>query len=182
VDKKEFQYNLDLIKAFDSNLKTKYNTPVLKLNINRENIVIFHIGFGGSSDGNLSFNQYLTLAKQASIYSDVIFTFGPDDNIAKEYIIKNLNFKATIKDDFKNIYEFSKFIASSSLFISTSTGPMHLAGVSNTPTISFFGESNFASSSRWATISDANIQHNFNKPFEFDDIEKCMVQLLKDKD
>jgi len=180
VEKREFEYNLDLIKALDNRLEINFNIPLLKLDKKRENIVIFHIGFGGSSDGNLCFNEYLILAKRASVYSDVVFTFGPDDDKAKEYIKSNIDFNIRIKDNFRDIFEFTEFIASSSLFISTSTGPMHLAGVTNTPTMSFFGDTIFASSSRWATISDKSLQHNFNKPFDFDNIEKQLINFLKD--
>ena len=47
------------------------------------------------------------------------------------------------------------------MFVSTSTGPMHLAGASNTKTLSFFGNSLFASAKRWATISSLENQNNF---------------------
>ena len=67
-------------------------------------------------------------------------------------------------DDFKDLWEFTNFIAKSKLFVSTSTGPMHLAGLVNIKTLSFFGETIFASSKRWATISDTSKQHNFEVP------------------
>ena len=38
---------------------------------------------------------------------------------------------------------------------------MHLAGMTNTRTLSFFGDNLFASSKRWATISDEKYQNNF---------------------
>ena len=38
---------------------------------------------------------------------------------------------------------------------------MHLAGATNTKTLSFFGDSLFASSKRWATISNEENQNNF---------------------
>ena len=38
---------------------------------------------------------------------------------------------------------------------------MHLAGASNLKTLSFFGSSLFASSKRWAAISDEENQNNF---------------------
>ena len=111
----------------------------------------------------------------------MVFTFGPDDDISKKYIKENLNFQAEIKDDFYSLVDFTSFIATSTLFVSTSTGPMHLAGLTNTPTFSFFGENLFASSKRWATISDNKIQNNFEVPLGYDDIfyKKVEQRLLK---
>ena len=161
VEKTEWQYNLELLRKLDNNLKSDFKRPLLNFDIAKENFIIFHCGFGGSSDGNLTLDDYLKLAKKASEYTNVVFSFGPDDDISKEYIKENIDFDAIIKDDFKSIWELAKYIAKSRVFISTSTGPMHLAGLSNTVTISFFGTSDFASPKRWSTISDIKYQNNF---------------------
>ena len=73
----------------------------------------------------------------------------------------NLDFEAYIYESKVTLMDFARYIASSSLFVSTSTGPMHLAGASNSQTLSFFGDSLFASSKRWATVSDEKYQNNF---------------------
>lgn len=162
VEKTEWQYNLDLAKAIFPNIELSFSRPLLNLDVKKEKRVIFHAGFGGSSDGNLSLNDYLGLAKsiENSNY-EIVFSFGPDDGESKKYIEKNLNFKATIYDSKGTLWGFANYIASSYLFVSTSTGPMHLAGMTNTRTLSFFGDSLFASSKRWATISDEKYQNNF---------------------
>jgi len=72
------------------------------------------------------------------------------------------------------------------LFVSTSTGPMHLAGLTNTSTLSFFGSNLFASSKRWATISDKNLQNNFETPLNYDEqfykkVEDTMINIIKGK-
>ena len=161
VEKTEWQYNLDLLNNFDSSLNLDFKRPLINFDLEKENFIIFHCGFGGSSDGNLTLDDYLKLAKKASQYTNIIFSFGPDDNKSKEYIKLKLDFKAILKDDFESIWEFTKYIAKSKVFISTSTGPMHLAGLSNTVTVSFFGTSSFASPKRWSTISNTKYQHNF---------------------
>ena len=167
VEKTEWAYNLDLLKQFDNNLNLDFSTPLVNFNLKRENFIIFHAGFGGSSDGNLQLDEYLSLAREASAFTKVVFSFGPDDTKTQEYIRNNLNFEATLRDDFKSLWDFATFIARSKLFISTSTGPMHLAGLSNTPTLSFFGSNLFASSKRWATISDKKYQHNYEIPLDY---------------
>ena len=69
------------------------------------------------------------------------------------------------------------------MFVSTSTGPMHLAGASNSQTLSFFGDSLFASSKRWATVSDEKYQNNFmiNKNYtkeQYLQIENRLKEIL----
>ena len=162
VEKTEWQYNLDLAKKLFPDIKLDITRPLLKFEEKKEKRVIFHPGFGGSSDGNLSLDDYLNLARSISKSSyEIVFSFGPDDADSKEYIEKNLDFKATIFDSRISLYEFTRYLACSFLFVSTSTGPMHLAGASNTKTLSFFGNSLFASSKRWATISSLENQNNF---------------------
>ena len=184
VKKTEWEYNLDLVKVYDSSLVLEFQKPLLNIEKTRENLVIFHIGFGGSSEGNLSFVDYLKLGKlvcdNTTTDMKVVYTFGPDDDEAKEFIKNNLYFDAIIKDNFPTLVDFTKYIASSKLFVSTSTGPMHLAGLTNTPTISFFGSNLFSSSKRWATISDTNLQRNFEVPLDYDEqfYEKIKKEIL----
>lgn len=183
VEKREWEYNLDLVKQLDENLKLEFAKPLLKLDVEKENRVIFHAGFGGSSDGNLTLDEYLELARMASAKSEVVFSFGPDDSASKEYITSKLDFPAIIRDDFASLWEFTLFIATAKLFVSTSTGPMHLAGLTNTTTLSFFGSNLFASSKRWGTISSESCQNNFEIPKGYGkeflkSIENKMMELL----
>jgi len=185
VEKTEWAYNLDLLKEFDETIDLNFSMPLIDLNKNkkREDFIIFHAGFGGSSDGNLKLDEYLSLAKKASVFTKAVFCFGPDDMETQEYIIRNLDFEATIRDDFTSLWDYTTFIARSKLFVSTSTGPMHLAGLTNTPTISFFGNNLFASSKRWATISDVKYQNNYEIPTNYgkdfyDIIENKLMEII----
>ena len=186
VEKTEWQYNLDLAKKIFPDIKLDFTRPLLKLDVQKEKRVIFHPGFGGSSDGNLSLDDYLNLARSISNSSyEIVFSFGPDDGVSKEYIEKNLDFKATIFDSRISLYEFTKYLACSSLFVSTSTGPMHLAGATNAKTLSFFGNSLFASSKRWATISSSENQNNFMLSADYSKeeylkIEKKLMEIISD--
>jgi len=184
VKMREFEYNLQLLKAFDQNLILEFKKPLLAMDTTIvESFIIFHVGFGGSSEGNLSLDDYLKLAKKASKVTNIVFSFGPDDEESKQYIQENLDFKTTIRDDFKSLLEFTHFIATAKLFVSTSTGPMHLAGMTNTPTLSFFGSNLFASAKRWGTISDETKQHNFTVAANYDvevynKIENKLIELI----
>ena len=189
VEKTEWEYNLDLLKALDKNLNITYHPPYFLHPFTPSSLhpfIIFHPGYGGSSDGNLTKEDYWRLIVKANRFIDVYITFGPDDKKIKDFFklkIKNEKLKIMVKDDFKDIWEFAKFIAKSKLFISTSTGPMHLAGLMDVPTLSFFGDSLFASSKRWATISQKSKQNNFEVPQNYDEsfykkIEKKMIELI----
>ena len=186
VEKTEWQYNLDLAKKLFLDIKLDFTRPLLKFEEKKEKRVIFHPGFGGSSDGNLSLDDYLNLARSISNSSyEIVFSFGPDDADSKEYIEKNLDFKATIFDSRISLYEFTRYLACSFLFVSTSTGPMHLAGASNTKTLSFFGNSLFASSKRWATISSSENQNNFMLSADYSKeeylkIEKKLMEIISE--
>ena len=186
VEKTEWQYNLDLAKKIFPDIKLDFTRPLLNFEEKKEKRVIFHPGFGGSSDGNLSLDDYLNLARSISNSSyEIVFSFGPDDGVSKEYIEKNLDFKATIFDSRISLYEFTKYLACSSLFVSTSTGPMHLAGATNTKTLSFFGNSLFASSKRWATISKVENQNNFMLSADYSKeeylkIEKKLMEIISE--
>ena len=198
VEKTEWQYNIDLLTKLDKNLDLSYTPPILNLNSQFSNFnsqfIIFHPGFGGSSDGNLTYEDYWKLIVEAKKYCEVYITFGPDDKEAKNFFkekikkisILNSQFSIKIRDDFSDIWEFTKFIALSKLFISTSTGPMHLAGLTNTKTLSFFGDNLFASSKRWATVSDEEKQNNFEIPLNYTKefygkIERRLVEIISNE-
>ncbi len=190
VAKTEWQYNMDLGRALFPNQALAFSPPLIRFEgLIRKNRVVFHPGFGGSSDGNLKVEDYLQLARAVldvtavSDTPEVVFTFGPDDQETYDRIQAALDFPATLIKSQMGLIDFCRFLAESRLFVSTSTGPMHLAGAVNTPIISFFGESLFASSRRWATISEPARQHNVmlgqNYPREtLEEIKAAMRQVL----
>ncbi len=191
VEKTEWQYNLDLAKKLFPDINLDFTRPLLNIDIKKEKRVVFHAGFGGSSDGNLTLDDYINLARSIKDSdNEIVFSFGPDDEKSKEYIKDKLDFEATIFDSKVSLFEFTKYIASSYLFVSTSTGPMHLAGATNTKTLSFFGDSLFASAKRWGTISDEENQNNFTVPKDYtaevykkieDRLKELLKELLKDE-
>ena len=163
VEKTEVKYNLDLAKLLD------------------KKIVLFHPGYGGSSDGNLALKDYLILAKvvRSSPNVKVVWVFGPDDLDAKDKI-KALIPESDIVYHPESLIDYCYLIRDSELLISTSTGPMHLAGALNVETVSFFGSNLFASSKRWATVSKMSKQSNFmiDKDFDLSNIEKAIIEKL----
>jgi ADP-heptose:LPS heptosyltransferase len=148
-------------------------------------VVVFHPGFGGSSDGNLALVDYIRLARIAAQTPGVhvVFTFGPDDLAAYEQVRASLDFEADLVQGLPSLWAFCAFLKACTLFVSTSTGPMHLAGAVNTQTLSFFGASAFASSRRWEPLNEPERQSNFmlSGPLSaemFEDIVLAMQRAL----
>ncbi len=192
VEKTEVEYNLDLAKILDEKIDLNYRTPLLKLDnkqkfrnsnqLNNQKIVLFHPGYGGSSDGNLTLEDYLKLAEVVRKLDNiqVVWVFGPDD-LNTKYKIKGLIPDSDIIHHPPTLLDYCFLIRDSELLISTSTGPMHLAGALNVKTVSFFGSNLFASSKRWATVSDDNKQLNIeiDKDYKQDFLKKIIDLAIK---
>lgn len=177
--KPEWAYNLELGKALLPALPQVFPRPLLPiplatfgespevkrvLNLQSSGkLVVFHPGSGGSSEGNLALLDYIQLARIASKLPGVhvAFTFGPDDQAALSQVRSALDFEAYLIQSLPSLWSFCALLQACTLFVSTSTGPMHLAGAVNTKTLSFFGASDFASSKRWAPLNDPDRQSNF---------------------
>ena len=114
----------------------------------------------------------------------VVFTFGPDDRDVYEQVRIGLDFEADLVQSLPSLWAFCAFVQACTLFVSTSTGPMHLAGAVNVQTLSFFGASAFASSRRWEPLNEQKRQSNFMLSGEpsadvFEDIVLAMRRALR---
>jgi len=198
VEKPEWSYNLELGKQLFPDLPQIFRRPLLVpptavlddtpvAEILRacggRKIVVFHPGFGGSSDGNLALSDYIRLARLASEAPGVhvVFTFGPDDLAAYDQVRASLDFEADLVQSLPSLWAFCAFLQACTLFVSTSTGPMHLAGSVNIQTLSFFGASVFASSRRWEPLNDRERQSNFmlSGPLSAEVLESIVLAMRK---
>jgi ADP-heptose:LPS heptosyltransferase len=180
-----------LAKLLNRDIDLTYQTPLLKLDnkqqfrsanhLERKRLVLFHPGYGGSSDGNLEIDDYIKLANIVRQLDNtmVVWIFGPDDLSIKEKVIGLIS-KLDIIYHPSTLLDYCFLIRDSELLISTSTGPMHLAGALNINTISFFGNNLFASPERWSTVNDRSRQNNFiiNKSFNLNDVELVTLKIL----
>ncbi len=163
----EFEYNLQLAKALFEDISLEYPKPLCPFDAKKENIIVFHPGFGGSSDANFSLDEYVEMIDvvlQRGKYR-VVLTFGPDE----EELCKTMQEKLAGRDvEFKvskdGLVAFAKFLASVRLFVSTSTGTYHLASLVGTPTLTFFADTLFASSKRWKSIGEQKLQKHYMLP------------------
>ncbi|MEH6442634.1 MAG: glycosyltransferase family 9 protein [Oceanospirillaceae bacterium] len=190
VEKREFEYNLDLLLAFDPTLNLAYTQPLIdfpasqsaaviadfrseyKIPLNHK-IIAFHPGSGGSAEGNLKVEDYIELARSLTVKANItlVFTFGPDDQTLREHFSQEIDFDVVMYNSTGSLSRFCMLLSHFSLFVSTSTGTMHLSAASNINTLSFFGEALVSSPQRWASVSQAQKQHNIVLPSDYSDSE-----------
>jgi len=188
----EFEYNLELTKSLFSDINLEYKKPLLefidakeignkfiqKNNIKKE-IIVFHVGFGGSSDANWTLNEYEILIREVLKKDNyqVVMTFGPDEvklcqEMKSRFIDENIIFYLSVD----GLVYFAKLVSNFKLFISTSTGTYHIASLVGTPTMTFFGNSLFASSKRWKSVGDIEKQKHYMIPGD----EKDRIEIFED--
>ncbi|MCX6075033.1 MAG: glycosyltransferase family 9 protein [Campylobacterales bacterium] len=174
----EFEYNLELTKALFPDISLDFPQPLLHFDEDNfkvfceeytitKPVVAFHPGFGGSSDANWTLGEYLELVKIAKSDENinVVMTFGPDEEKlyeeAKELLGES---RVILYRSLGSVVDFAALLSRFKLFISTSTGTYHLASAVGCETLTFFGDSRFASASRWKSIGAK--QHHFMIPPE----------------
>ena len=184
--KPEFEYNLDLARAFLRDHKipvVEPRTPYLsfeqsaveiqrkflcdQLQIDTSKKWIFlHSGSGGSAN-NLSLTQYAQLIQGLLCHLDVyvILTAGPTES-EKVHELAELvqDLRVVIYDKNKGLVDFAHSLACADLFIAGSTGPLHLSGALNVPTIGFYPSRRSATPLRWQPINDAHKHLAFCPP------------------
>ena len=168
----EFEYNLELLKELFDDVDLSYKQPLLEFERVDEiykDAVAFHVGFGDSSDANWTLDEYEVLIRIVlkSKKHKVILTFGPDEKTLLQEMQNRLVGEDVIFYlSLKGIVDFAKIISTFKVFISTSTGTYHLASLVGTPTITFFGDSDFASAKRWKSVGDIKLQQHYMLPLD----------------
>jgi len=191
-EKPEYEYNSDLVKYFISLQGDKpINTPAppylsfdpssiesLRNQYRQEKnipddslLILIHPGTGGSAI-NFSVQQYAALIKKVSekIKAYFIITAGPGESeTAQSLSVLIPEIDHDIYQSDKGIVSFSQFIASCDLFISGSTGPLHIAGALNVATAAFYPARRSATSLRWQTTNDENRRIAFSPEKHIDE-------------
>lgn len=184
-EKAEFDYNLDLARQFlaDHHLKaTEPSTPYLsisneKLQAQKQKLInlfslngdkkwlFVHSGTGGSAT-NLSIEQYAQLINgiHAEFDCEVILTAGKNEAQRATELAQQLDFSAVVYANNDGLKDFTYSLACADLFISGSTGPLHICGALNVPTIGFYPSRLSAIPRRWQPINDADKHLAFSAP------------------
>lgn len=173
--KPEFEYNLDLARAF----LRKNHCPIVEpsppyltfeesvVQNQREKLsrllglslkkkwIFVHSGSGGSAT-NLSLEQYAELISGLLTHFDcnVVLTAGPNEGEKAQtlaQLVNNANVVVYDKND--GLVDFAHSLACADLFIAGSTGPLHLSAALNVPTIGFYPSRRSATPLRWQPIN-----------------------------
>ncbi|MBF0264832.1 MAG: glycosyltransferase family 9 protein [Gammaproteobacteria bacterium] len=194
VKMSEFEYNLDLTKTLFNDINLDYRQPLLQLidsdevynNFSNEfgidkEIIVFHMGHGGSADANWEIDEYLILI-QAIIDKNkfqVVLTFGPDEiDLYQKVKEKVKHTSAICYQSTQGLISFAKIIKHCRLFISASTGTFHLASLIGARTLTFFADSLFASAKRWRGVGDISFQEHYTIPTDVIEREKRLLYLV----
>lgn len=184
--KPEYQYNLDLIRAFlhdmgqpiiepqapylqfESALIEQQKSKLAKhLNLNSNKPWVFvHTGTGGSAN-NLSLAQYAQLLLGIQGEKEIVLTAGPGEE-AKASELKALleqqGVIAALYDKNDGLVDFTRSIACAELFIAGSTGPLHIAATLDVPTVGFFPAKRSSTPLRWQPLNSSGRHLAFAPP------------------
>jgi len=169
----------DEIKKLRNDLKEAHNIP------NTSKIVIVHPGTGGSAV-NLSTSQYAELIKKINTHTSTYFiiTAGPTSEIKKSKTLSSKihNIRHHVHESQNGIIDFCKTIDTCDLFISGSTGPLHIAGALNILTAGFYPAKKSATSLRWQTINTKEnrlaFMPNRNSSLKTLNLQKCADEIV----
>lgn len=184
--KPEFEYNLDLVRAFlrdsgtaivepsapyltftDEQLTAQKAKLAEQLKISTERPWLFvHAGSGGSAN-NLSLTQYSTLIAGIEEGREVVLTAGPGEE-AKAHELQELvqeqGFQASVYDKNDGLVDFATSLACADCFIAGSTGPLHISAAIDVPTVGFFPSKRSATPLRWQPINSGGKHIAFCPP------------------
>lgn len=177
-EKPEYEYNIDLVLALLQRLKippAKNLAPYwplpseqrqkermqlcqqLNLNIN-EKIAFVHPGSGGSAI-NLSTEQYVELIQKLDQKNlsdnnspiQWVISAGPSETALANRLVKATENKCNVVlyESIQGLAAFTQSISAADLFIAGSTGPLHVAGALDVPTVGFFPIKRSAKALRW---------------------------------
>ncbi len=129
-------------------------------------LVFIHPGSGGSAN-NLGLDQYAELGRQlrSTQGHHIVVSAGPGELDQAAAVAEKLGDTShTIYHSTEGLERFARHIAFADLFISGSTGPLHIAGALNRNTAAFYPRRRSATSLRWQTVNSADKRLAFSPP------------------
>jgi ADP-heptose:LPS heptosyltransferase len=142
-------------------------------------LVFLHAGSGGSAH-NLSISQYATLAsKLGSIEGRVlVLCAGPREFTQTQQLAAMLSdCKYVVHESCEGLLSYARHIAFADLFISGSTGPLHIAGALNRPTAAFYSRRRSATALRWETLNEEDRRLAFSPPLHAEETDMSSIDL-----
>ena len=129
-------------------------------------LIFIHPGSGGSAN-NLSLDQYAKLGRaiESSDGHHLVISAGPGEIDQAKAAAEKLNGTPhTVYHSTEGLQRFAHHIACADLFISGSTGPLHIAGALNCNTAAFYPRRRSATALRWQTTNSEGKRLAFSPP------------------
>lgn len=201
-EKSEYIYNLDLAEHLLSKLGTT-TKPVTApfwplpegerreqkkrlaedLDLDEQDEWFFvHPGSGGSA-ANLSLEQFADFMirvneqrNKLTKSTQWVITAGPGEEVQAEALLVLLPNEVKVVGYFssKGLLAFAKSLSAADVFIAGSTGPLHIAGALDVPTVGFFPARRSATSLRWRPCNGEGRTLAFSPP---ESAESDMTQI-----
>lgn len=151
-----YSLNPPLLSFPDKEIEQLKNQFYAEYRIEPDRKLIFvHAGSGGSAT-NLLIEQYAQLIQLLSRNPKLFFvlTAGPGERAVVNELSTLVNACDHITYQSTNgLIEFSKLLMIADIFISGSTGTLHISGALDTPTVAFYPERKSATLLRWQTLN-----------------------------
>lgn len=129
-------------------------------------LIFVHSGHGGSAN-NLSLRQYAALARRLASRAacHFVLTAGPGEESQAQALGSMLNgIPHTVYPSGDGLVAFARCLQYADVFISGSTGPLHIAGALNCRTAAFYPRRRSASALRWQTANAPEQRLAFSPP------------------
>jgi ADP-heptose:LPS heptosyltransferase len=178
----ELEYNLTMLNELQCSLPSHFMPEFLiqvpeeaercvkgildSLDINPDNFVVVHPGSGGSAREWSPENFGKLSAKFAHDGFKVLVTGGSSDEDKVSQVVQASNGTAVALAGMLNLKELSALLRSARLFVSNSTGPLHLAVAMKTPVVGFFPQHTAMSVKRWGPYTDNKMVFVPDRPLD----------------
>ena len=160
-----------------------------------EKLIFVHPGTGGSS-GGLAPTDFASLLinidSKTRVNCKFVLTFSGDEERLAQEISDKLDqesVKVIMAKPLSSLADFAKSIVAADMFMAGSTGPLHIAGLHNVPTVGFYAGRRSAPDVRWQTLSQRHKRLSYTPPIgkrtgrnmaliDFDAVTKDVVAYL----
>ena len=129
-------------------------------------LIVVHPGSGGSAN-NLSTEQYAGLANAlaSSEPLQILVTAGPGERAQAAALAGQITaHRAVVHDSCDGLLAFARVLALADVFISGSTGPLHIAGALDIRTAAFYPRRRSSTALRWQTTNSPARRLAFSPP------------------
>lgn len=140
-------------------------------------LVFIHPGSGGSAR-NLTVEQYAHLARALRGPLACVVGCGPGEEWLAERLAALLGEMPHTILRSPDLAAYARHIALADLFLSGSTGPLHIAGALDVPTAAFYPRRRSATPLRWQTLNAPARRLAFTPPEEAGEAEMAAIDLM----